>query len=157
MVPKVSEPVWQFEHSVETGASRQFAWKYWTNVGNWVDPPAEFRIEGPFAPGSRLISSVPGQDPWHSVIREVQPGTAASIEMQLAGAVLRFDWRFDELPAHRTRITQRLTLAGENAAGYRDKVVIFESSVPEGMKRLATVMERAEARTRQAADPASQP
>jgi len=91
MVRHVSEPTWQFEYSVETGASREFAWKDWTNVANWVDPPVEFSIDGCFAPGSRLISIVPGQAARHSVIREVIFGTAASIEMAFAGAVLRYE------------------------------------------------------------------
>jgi hypothetical protein len=87
MVRHVSEPTWQFEYSVETGGSREFAWKDWTNVANWVDPPVEFSIDGCFAPDSRLI----GKAPWHSMIREVHFGTAASIEMALAGAVLRYE------------------------------------------------------------------
>ena len=141
----MSEPTWQFEHSIETNASLRFAWRYWTDVSNWVDPPAEFHLEGAFAPGSRLTCRLPGQDPWHSLIREAQPEIAAGIEMKLAGAVLRFDWRFDELPGSRTKITQRLTLEGESAQAYADQVAIFESTVPEGMKRLANVMAQAEA------------
>jgi hypothetical protein len=141
----MAESIWQFEYSVEANATLRFAWNYWTNIDNWVDPPVEFDIDGPFAPGSRLTSRAPGQEPWHSVIREVDPESAASIEMPLEGALLRFDWRFHELSATRTRITQRLALEGENGAAYVDQVVIFESTVPEGMNKLATVLERAEA------------
>ena len=137
-MPKVSEPVWQFEHSVETGASRQFAWKYWTNVGNWVDPPAEFRIEEPLCSGFPLDQQRARAG--SLAFSDSRGSTADGYEYRDAacGSGLALRMGFDELPAQRTRITQRLSLAGENAA-YRDKVVIFESSVPEGMKRLATV------------------
>ena len=108
----------------------------------------EFELDGPFAPGSRLTSRVPGQEPWHSVIREVHAESAASIEMLLAEAVLRFDWRFDELSGGGTRITQRLTLGGDNAAAYAEQVAIFEKTVPEGMKKLATDLAQAEADSR---------
>jgi hypothetical protein len=144
------KPAWQFQYSVETDASRCFAWRHWTNIANWKDPPVEFELDGPFAPGSKLTSRMPGQEPWHSVIREVHTETAASIEMLLAEAVLRFDWRFDELSGGRTRITQELTLDGENAAAYADQVSIFEQTIPEGMKKLATVLAQAEADSRHA-------
>ena len=146
----MSKPIWQFQYSVETDASRPFAWRHWTNIANWKDPPVEFELDGPFAPSSKLTSRVPGQEPWHSVIREVHAETAASIEMLLAEAVLRFDWRFDELSGGGTRITQRLTLGGENAAAYAEQVAIFEKTVPEGMKKLATVLAQAEADSRHA-------
>jgi len=147
----VAESTWQFEYSVETDASLRFAWDYWTNVANWDDAGVEFEIDGPFAPGSRLTSKSPGQQAWHSVIRAVELESAASIELQLDDAVLRFDWRFDELSPRRTRITQRLTLEGENGPAYTDNVVIFESTAPDGMKRLARVLERAEAQSLEAA------
>jgi hypothetical protein len=27
---------WEFEHSVECQVSRDFAWRFWTNVANWT-------------------------------------------------------------------------------------------------------------------------
>jgi Polyketide cyclase / dehydrase and lipid transport len=140
------EPLWQFEYSVESDASPQFAWAYWTNIANWDDPPATFELEGSFGPGSRLITTIPGQEPRHSIIQEVGPDRTATIEMELPGATLRFDWRFDEVTGNRTRITQRLTLSGENAGAFvKDVASGFEPNVPQGMRKLAAAVARAEA------------
>jgi hypothetical protein len=100
---------WEITHSVETSASPAFAWKYWTTVSNWSDPPAEFELQGPFEAGSR-------------VLRDVCPPTAATFAMPLAQAVLCFEWRFDALPDGRTRISQRITLEGENEEAYRSQM-----------------------------------
>jgi hypothetical protein len=48
----VAKSAWETEHAVETGASPDFAWRYWTDVANWDDPPARFEFDGPFAPGA---------------------------------------------------------------------------------------------------------
>lgn len=134
----VSEPVWQFEHSVDCDATPRFAWDYWTNISNWNDPPAEIALEGPFAAGSRLTTRIPGQEPMHSLIRSVTPGRDATIDLQLPGATLSFHWRFDELSSgQNTRLTQRLTLSGDEANQFTEQVKIFEQTVPAGMERLA--------------------
>jgi hypothetical protein len=139
-----SEPVWQFEYSIDCHASLQFAWSYWTNVSNWNDPPAEIELEGPFAPGSRLTTRVPGREPLHSVIRSVTAERAATIDMQLPGAVLSFFWRFDELLSGEcTTLTQRLTLGGENAHDFVAQVSMFEQTVPDGMRRVAETISAA--------------
>ena len=75
-----SDPVWQLEHSVETDATRMFAWTYWTDVTTWDDPPATFALDGPFAPGSHLITTMPGREPIRTLIRDVGDGTA-TLEM----------------------------------------------------------------------------
>lgn len=141
---ETSEPVWQFEYSVECRATPRFAWTYWTNVSNWNDPPAEFAIEGPFAAGSRLTTMIPGREPLHSVIRRATPEHAATIEMQLPGAVLSFHWRFDaQQEGELTRLTQRLTLCGENAGNFIEQVSIFEQTVPKGMRKVASAISTA--------------
>jgi hypothetical protein len=56
---KMTEPVWQFEHSIECNAPREFCWGYWTNMANWDDPPAGFHLEGPFADRSRITTELP--------------------------------------------------------------------------------------------------
>jgi hypothetical protein len=138
----MSEPVWEFEHSIECNAPRRFSWEYWTNVANWNDPPANFALNGPFEAGSRLTTTLPDQI-WHSIIRDVHPGHEAVIEMQLPGAVLEFHWKFEDLPKDRTRITQRLVLRGTNAKPFVAQVGVFEQTVPAGMKKVVTAIERA--------------
>ena|SRR5258708_880739 len=65
----------EIEHSVETDASQTVAWRFWANVSNWSDPPAEFELDGPFAVGSRGTTRMPGQPPMHWTIRDVQRPT----------------------------------------------------------------------------------
>src|SRR5215475_356286 len=101
------EPAWEFSHSVECNAPREFCWEYWTDVVNWDDPPARFRIDGPFEDGARITTELPGQT-LHSVIRGVEAGRAATIELGLPNAAFCFHWRFEDLEDKRTRISQRL-------------------------------------------------
>jgi hypothetical protein len=138
----MNESAWEFDYSVESNASRRFAWRYWTNVTNWDDPPTQFHLAGAFEAGSVLTTTLPGQI-WHSVIREVSLDREATIEMQLLDAVLSFNWKFEDLKQDRTRITQRLALNGTNAKSFVAEVAVFEHSVPDGMRKLVDAIERA--------------
>ena len=136
---------WEMTHSVETNASPDFAWHYWTNIANWDDPPAEFELDGPFATGSRGVTRLPGQEPLHWLIREVTPPNAATIEMSLDGAALLFEWRFVGLSDGRTRLTQRIVLQSEKADMYVSQVkAAFTANLSEGMNKLATAMANAD-------------
>jgi hypothetical protein len=67
------------------------------------------------------------------------------IEMPLDGAVISFEWFFDAVSNHRTRITQRIVLSGDNAREYVNQVQAgFGSNLSDGMKRIADAMARAE-------------
>ena len=83
----MSQPVWQFEHSVEVRASCAHAWAFWTVVSNWAlvegDAVEWIKLEGPFAPGARGATKVPGQEPRHWVISNVEAGKAATIQVQI--------------------------------------------------------------------------
>lgn len=138
----MSRTVWEFEHSVECGVPREFAWKYWTDAANWDDPPARFEFDGPFGVGTRIKTLLPEQS-LQSVIREVEDGQAARIETEVPGAVLAFCWRFEEVAAQRTRMRQRLELYGPEAQGLVEQAKFMEQSVPQGMARLVANMERA--------------
>ena len=132
---------WHVQHSVEAAVSCSFAWRWRTNIENWDDPPAEFQLHGPFATGSWGTTSLPGQPPlrWH--IREVRPDTSFEIEMPLDRAVLTFEWLFEAVEEHRTRITQRITLSGDNAATYVDHVrAELGGTLEAGMQRIAEAM-----------------
>ena len=67
------------------------------------------------------------------------------MEVLLDGAVIAFEWLFDAVSNHRTRITQRIVLSGDNARAYVNQVQAgFGSNPPDGMKRIADAMARAE-------------
>ena len=79
---------------------------------------------------------LPDQEPVRWRIRHVQPGRSYVIESQLDGAMLSFHWCFD-VSAHKTRLTQRIVLLGENAAAYVEGVKAgFGSSLPAGMPKM---------------------
>lgn len=109
---------------------------------NWNDPPARFHLDGPFEAGAQLTTILPGQT-LHSVIRDVQPEREATIEMQLPDALLSFHWTFEKVADDRTRITQQLVLYGPNADSFVKQVRIMETSVPEGMKKIAAAINQA--------------
>jgi len=139
----------QLEHSVEAEVSPSFAWSWRTDVKNWDDPPAQFQLDGPFANGSRGTTLFPGREPLRWQIRDVRPGAAFAIDMPLDGAVLSFEWLFDAVSNHRTRITQRIVLSGKNATAYVNDVQAgFGSNLRDGMRRIAEAMARAERSTR---------
>src|ERR1700759_1829458 len=97
------ETVWEFSHSIECNAPREFCWSYWTNIDNWDDPPAKFGLEGKFEDGSRIVTELPEQT-LISVIRDVREERAAVIEISLPSAYFRFHWNFDDLEGERTLI-----------------------------------------------------
>jgi hypothetical protein len=42
----MSDVPWQIEHSVETTAGQDFAWKFMSNVVNWDNPPCSSPYSG---------------------------------------------------------------------------------------------------------------
>jgi hypothetical protein len=133
------------EHSAEADVSAEFAWKQRTDIATWNDPPATFRLDGPFADGARGATLIPGDAPLIWWIRDVQPGLSFAIEMPLERAMLRSDWCFTAISATRTKITQRITLSGTNAAAYRDQVERgFGSTLADGMAKIAADLVAAE-------------
>jgi hypothetical protein len=135
----------ELEFSIEADVSPSFAWEWRTDAKNWDDPPAQFQLDGPFAAGSSGTTLLPGQEALHWNIREVQPGKSFIIAMPLADdAALAFEWRFDAVSPSRTRMTQRIVLSGDNADAYAARVRAgFESTLADGMKRIADAMARA--------------
>jgi len=133
------------EHSVEAAVSAATAWRFWTDVTNWDDPPARFVLDGPFAEGSHGTTVLPGQPPLRWRICRVRPGRSATIEMALDRATLGFEWHFDPVADRQTRLTQRIILAGGNSLAYVEQVrSAFAPNLPAGMTRLANAMARAE-------------
>lgn len=137
-------PVWTFENSVNCAVSVKFAWQFWTNVQNWtLDSDVEsVELSGPFSEGTRgaTNSRSSGRVEWR--ITEIGDGRAV-IEFPLSGAVGRCVWTFEDFAGH-TRMTQRWTLQGEQAANYVESFAPgLETGIPAGMKKLCTTMEDA--------------
>jgi Polyketide cyclase / dehydrase and lipid transport len=144
----MSQAFFQCECTVETDASPAFVWNWWTDVRNWSDPPAEFTLDGPFAGGSLGNTTMPGQPQRQWVITHVGPGACATIEAALDGATMSSSWKFEAIAGGRTRITQRIELAGENAAAYRQAGEMFRDNLSDGMNKIAEAMAAAEGRSK---------
>jgi hypothetical protein len=138
----VSDVPCLLEHSVDVNVGLSFAWKYRTDIRTWQDPPARFSLDGPFADGSWGTTSIPDHPLIRWQVRDVQPGRSFVMEMPLdPAAVLSFEWRFDAVSDHRTRMTQRIVLTGDNAPAYEAAIrARFESTLADGMKRIAESM-----------------
>jgi hypothetical protein len=143
----LSEAVWETSYSIETRACVEFAWRYWTDVKNWDDPPARFEFNGPFVAGARGSTHLPGQPPIAWFVRHVQPGCAATIEIPADGAAMMFEWRFESVGEGRTLLTQRIQLQGQNAQNYLGYAKTLEENLPHGMKTMVSAIERARTET----------
>ena len=133
----------QLEHSIDVEVSSEFAWGWRTDIRNWDDPPAEFQLEGPFASGSWGLTLLPGQEPLRWQILNVRTGKAFTIAMPLDDALISFEWLFQAVSSRQTRITQRITLSGNNARVYVDQVQAgFGATLANGMERIADAMAR---------------
>jgi hypothetical protein len=142
---ELSDVAWETRRSVEANANVEFAWRYWTDVRNWDDPPARFEFAGPFVAGARGLTHLPGQPAIEWFVRDVAAGTAATLEIPAEGATLFFQWRFEPAGEGRTLLTQRIVLRGEKAGNYLDYARVLEENIPISMKKMACAMEAAQA------------
>jgi len=141
---KSEDFVLRLEHSVEVDVSLSFAWKHRTDITTWKDPPATFGLDGPFAAGSRGTTLLPNQAPLHWLIREVHPQKSFVIEMPLDRAIFASEWRLESVSERRTKMTQSITLSGENANAYVAQVEAgFGPTLSEGMNKIASEMSAA--------------
>ena len=136
---------WEFEHAIECSVSIKFAWTFWTNVRNWVlDVDVDsIEIQGEFAAGTCGVthSKSSGRIDWR-VTEVVQPRKAV-LEFPAPGFVAKFVWTFEDVSG-RTRITQRVSLSGEQVAIYAETVgASLQAGIPAGMRRLCEAMEAA--------------
>ena len=135
---------WAFEHTVECSVSREFAWKFWTNVDNWKldSDVVSVELHGPFAAGAVGATQTKSSGRLEWRIAELEPGRRAVLEFSAPGAVARFAYAFEDMEGRRTRITQRVSLSGERASMYVDTVgQALEVGIPEGMRKLCQAME----------------
>ena len=140
------KPDWTFEHSVIVHASREAAWKFWSNVANWavVDPAVEWvRLDGPFEAGARGETKPVGSPPTAWSLAEVDPYRHARIEIEAPGATAVFVWMLADNADGATILTQRATLVGPCAGDYTEMLRGLEEGIPAGMEKLAAAIESA--------------
>ena len=136
------DEVWAFEHSIECLVTAEFAWRFWTDVNNWrLDADIEsVELNGPFAAGSAgaTITRSMGRIEWRIV--EVQEKTGALLETPVRSSRMQFRWKFEDL-GERTRITQRISIGGDEAVSLVNEIApMMERGAPGGMQKLCQVM-----------------
>ncbi len=137
---------YKFEHSINCPVNTDFAWRFWSDVSNWakVDPAVEsVEIAGPFASGTTGVTHIRGAAPAAWKLVDVKSGKSATVEITAPGAVIHFQWLFQESPDGQSVLTQRVSLEGEQATDYQEGIKQLEQNLPDGMKRLAEAIVKA--------------
>ena len=138
---------WELKHSVIADAHRQTVWEFVSNIDNLAriegDAVESITLDGPYQAGSKGTTKMRGQEPIHWRLADVEPPRRSVTEMELTGAVVRFNWTYEELPDGRTRLSQHIVLEGPGAEAY---VAFMEEHIagnlPHGMQRLAEEVAR---------------
>ena len=131
---------WEFEHAVEVDAPAAAGWRFWTQVENWaIDPSVEWaRLEGAFEAGSEGETKQKGQPPLRWRVVEAREGERGVIEVETPGATARFALDFEPVSGHASRLRQRITLEGPEAARLSAGLgAEFAEGVRQGMRKLA--------------------
>ncbi|MGV9902340.1 polyketide cyclase [Streptomyces sp. NPDC003388] len=110
--------MWEYEHSIETGANPEAIWRLWADVENWGTWNAEIeKIEknGPFAAGTQITMTPPGDAPVLLHIAEAVEDELFVDEARFDGLLLRTIHRIDRIDRDRIRVTYRMEITGTGA------------------------------------------
>ncbi|GAA2651269.1 MULTISPECIES: SRPBCC family protein [Streptomyces] len=110
--------MWEYEHSIETGASPEAIWRLWADVENWGTWNAgiqKIEISGPFAAGTRITMTPPGEDPVPLRITEAVEGERFVDEARFGDLLLRTVHRIDPVGQGRIRVLYRMEITGDGA------------------------------------------
>jgi uncharacterized protein YndB with AHSA1/START domain len=138
------------KHSVIANANRQTVWEFISNVENLAriegDAVESITLDGPFQTGTRGTTRMPGQEPTHWRLVEVEPPERTVTEIELNDAVVRITWTYEEVPDGRTRLSQHMVLEGPGAQAYVPVMEQhFAPNLGKGMERLAEEIARSAA------------
>jgi hypothetical protein len=117
-------PLWEHAETVEARADPAFAYHYWTSLQAAASDPGveKIEIDGPFRAGARGVTHTPGGQIVEWVVSHAEPNDRAAIDIPLADATLRSEWRFTARPGGGSLLTQRMSLFGPSAEAYRKDV-----------------------------------
>ncbi|MFI9650454.1 polyketide cyclase [Streptomyces sp. NPDC052040] len=110
--------MWEYEHTIETTATPEAIWRLWADVENWGTWNAEIEkieISGPFAAGTQITMTPPGDDPVLLRIAEAVEGELFVDEARFNGLLLRTTHRIDRIDQHRIRVVYRMEITGTGA------------------------------------------
>jgi uncharacterized protein YndB with AHSA1/START domain len=110
--------VWAVEHSVETSAKAEAVWRLWADVDRWPEWKAgveQIELHGPFAVGSTILMTPPGDDAVELRIAEAVEPERFVDEADGGDFVVRTTHRVEPVDGERSRITYRMEIAGPAA------------------------------------------
>jgi hypothetical protein len=110
--------MWEYENSIETSATPEAIWRLWADVENWDAWNAEIEkieISGPFAAGTQIAMTPPGDDPILLLIAEAVEDELFVDEARFNGLLLRTTHRIDRIDQARIRVVYRLEITGNGA------------------------------------------
>ncbi|MFG2990599.1 SRPBCC family protein [Streptomyces sp. NPDC048257] len=110
--------MWEYEHSIETGATPEAIWRLWADVENWDawNPGIQkIEIDGPFSAGTQITMTPPGEDPIPLRIAEAVAGELFVDEARFGDLLLRTVHRIDRIGQGRIRVVYRMEITGNGA------------------------------------------
>jgi hypothetical protein len=110
--------MWQYESTLETSAAPEAIWQLWADVAGWGTWNAEIEkieIDGPFAAGSRITMTPPGDDPIELLIAEAVPNQLFIDEARFGGLVLRTIHRAQRIDQDLVKVVYRMEITGAGA------------------------------------------
>ena len=128
--------MWFVEHSVDTSASAQAVWRLWSDVERrpeWNPGVERIELRGPFAVGSTILMTPPGDEPVEARIAEATEPELFVDEADGGDFVVRTTHRVAAVGDDPWRITYRMQITG---AGRRDR------GVPRSAPRSAAISRR---------------
>ncbi|MDQ0802199.1 SRPBCC family protein [Arthrobacter sp. SLBN-112] len=110
--------MWAYENSIETTAAPEAIWRLWSDVENWGAWNGEIEkieINGPFAAGTQILMTPPGDDPIPLVIAEAVENERFVDEARFGDLLLRTTHRIDPIGQGRIRVVYRMEITGDGA------------------------------------------
>jgi uncharacterized protein YndB with AHSA1/START domain len=110
--------VWAVEHTVETNARPEAVWRLWADVDGWPEWNAgveRIELRGPFAVGSTILMTPPGDEPVELRIAEASEPELFVDEADGGDFVVRTTHRVEPVGNERSRITYRMEIDGPAA------------------------------------------
>ena len=110
--------MWAVEHSVETSASPEAVWRVWADVERWPEWNAgveRIELRGPFAVGTTILMTPPGDDPVELRIADAVEPDRFVDEADGGDFVVRTTHRVDAAGHGLSRITYRMEITGPAA------------------------------------------
>ena len=110
--------MWQTEHTIETSARPEAIWRLWSDVAGWPEWNGDIErieLEGPFAPGGRIVMTPKGEETVELRIAEAAEPELFVDEADMGEIVVRTIHRVERMEGDRALVTYRIEISGPSA------------------------------------------